>query len=130
VPVVWAVHVGERDAPAIVRWLDRPGASLALSDLLRDPADRERALPAVALMLVRGASAIAAPGDDVQVALGDEILVAGRGEARSRLRGTLHRDPTRDYVLSGRYTSSGWLWSKLLGSRRRSGVQRQGGGRR
>ncbi len=113
VPIVWAVGLNPREAPAIARLLARPGVTLALGDLLRDPAERARTLPVVPLMIVRGDTTITAPADDVAVLPGDEILLAGRGEARNRLRGTLYRDPTRDYVLTGRYAPAGWLWRQL-----------------
>jgi Trk K+ transport system NAD-binding subunit len=113
VPIVWTVGLTVREAPAIARLLARPGVTLALGDLLRDPAERERTLAVVALMIVRDGSTITAPADDVAVRYGDEILLAGRGEARNRLRGTLYRDATRDYVLTGRYAPAGWLWRQL-----------------
>ena len=116
VPVVWAVHLNRRGAPTIARWLAHPGRTLALGDLLRDPAAREQALPAVALMIVRGDSIIAAPADDFILAPDDHLLMAGRGYARHHLYATLRRELTCNYVLTGRNLPSGWMWQKLAGT--------------
>ena len=116
VPVVWAVHLNHRGAPAIARWLAQPGRTLALADLLRNPAAREQVLPAVALMVVRDDAIIAAPADDFVLAAGDHILMAGRGYARRHLYATLHRELTCNYVLTGRNLPSGWMWQKFAGA--------------
>lgn len=113
VPLLWTVRLNARRAPALARWLDGSAHTLRLGDLVRDPAGRDQRLPLVALLVRRGEETIAVPPDDFLVARGDEILFAGRPEARRRLEDTSHRDATRDYVLLGRQVPVGWVWRKL-----------------
>ncbi len=51
--------------------------------------------------------------EDHRLALGDEILFAGRRSARQALAGTLHAAGTRDRVLLGAHMPTGWLWRRL-----------------
>ena len=118
VPLIWGIRLTERGAPAIAEWFAVPNAMLALGDLLRDPAKRERALPVVALMIIRGGAIIACPPDSFAVAAGDEILLAGRSQARRRLYETLQRAVTRDYVLTGHDVPASWVWQKLASARK------------
>lgn len=113
VPLLWTVRLSERRAPALARWLDGSHSALRLGDVVRDPADRDQPLPLVALLVRRGEETVPVPTDDFLVARGDEILFAGRSEARRQLEDTLHRDATRDYVLLGRQVPVGWVWQKL-----------------
>lgn len=119
VPFIWAVYLNARGAPAIADWFARPNAALALGELMRDPAARERPLAAIALMVVRGGEIIPCPEDGFALAPGDEILVAGRSRARRHLLETLQRPATREYVLIGHDVPASWVWQKFVHAGRR-----------
>src|SRR3712207_3490885 len=108
---LWKVRLTEREAPALTPWL--AGGEARLGDLLRNPEDRDEALHAVPLLLLRGDDATLAPAPDVVLASGDELLLVGWPAARRALEVTLVVDAVREYVVSGRRVPSGWGWKKL-----------------
>lgn len=115
-PRLWHVRLDEEQAPTLSAWL---GAGTArLGDLLRSPTGREGPLDAVALLLVRADEPILAPTDDVVLAAGDQLLLAGSASARRALEATLHDEVTREYVLHGRVVPSSWVWRRLRSPRR------------
>jgi voltage-gated potassium channel len=108
---LWKVRLTHAEAPALTGWLAAGGARLG--DLLRDPDDRDVALPAVVLMVLRGEECLLAPDDDTELHPGDELLLAGRPTARRGLDTTMLLDSAREYVVSGRYVPAGWVWRRL-----------------
>ena len=113
---VWKVRLTAAEAPALRGWLAAGGARLG--DLLRDPDDRDERLHAVPLLIARAATdadpgLVVAPGDDVELAPDDELLLVGWPSARGLLDSTLVSDATREYVLHGRYVPASWVWRKL-----------------
>jgi Trk K+ transport system NAD-binding subunit len=115
VPLLWRVRLTAREAPALVRWLAVGTRAVTLGDVLRDPAQPDLPLRAVALAVVRDGQSLRAPPDDYRLAVGDEILFAGRRSARQALAGMLHSDAARDRVLLGPHVPTGWLWRRLAG---------------
>ena len=65
------------------------------------------------LLLLRRDDATLAPGPDVVLATGDELLLAGWPAARRALERTLIVDAVREYVVSGRRVPQSWLWRKV-----------------
>lgn len=111
-PVLWKIRLDAERTPAIMAPL-RAG-EVRLGDLLRRPEDRSGKLHVVPLLLVRDdQSQEAAPGDDVVLAPGDQILFAGGGRERRGLESTLVVDSTASYVLSGKRIASGATWRRL-----------------
>lgn len=125
-PALWPVRLTPDGAPALTEWLD--SGTARLGQLLRDPDDRDARLPVVPLILVRGRSgaprgarragersgeAMLAPGDDVVLHAGDELLFAGHAVERRELEGTLAVEATREYVVTGRQVPASWIWRKL-----------------
>ena len=111
-PDFWNAILGRRDAPGLVDAMARRGRPATLADLLRDPADRSRPLPALALLLVRGGSLIDSPEPATELRPGDEILFAGADWAHRAMRETLLNANTAAYVLTGRAPTS--LIGRLL----------------
>lgn len=111
---LWKVRFTEREAPALASWL--ASGEARLGDLLRNPEDRGEPLHAVALLLLRGEDATLAPGPEVTLAVGDELLLVGWPAARRALERTLIVDAVLEYVVSGRRVPSGWLWRRLGGT--------------
>lgn len=112
-PELWRIRLDRDDAPALTDRLDGPG--LRLDDLLRDPAERERALDIVPLTLLREGERTMAPDGEEVLRPGDHLLLAGRPRARAALHTTLTEVPTASYVVEGRRVPAGWVWRRLTG---------------
>ena len=110
-PALWTLDLDDRAAPALGPWL-RDG-ELRLSDLLRDPEDREEQLAVVVLLVERGGQCQLAPGGDLVLRPGDRLLLAGRAAVRRALAMTLVDVSLPEYLVTGRRTPSGWLWRRL-----------------
>jgi len=113
-PDLWRIRLNHEEAPALVDRLDGPG--LRLSDLLRDPADREHTLDIVVLALLRDAETTMVPSDDVVLRRDDELLLAGRLWARAALKTTMTDVSVASYVVDGRRVPSSWIWRRLTHS--------------
>jgi voltage-gated potassium channel len=110
-PDLWRVRLDPEEAPALAGRLD--GHSLRLDDLLRDPADRDHALPIVPLTLLRQGDRTMAPAGDVLLRAGDQMLLAGRLRDRAALATTMTEVSTASYVIDGRRVPSSWIWRRL-----------------
>lgn len=108
---LWKIRLTADDAPALRARLGAGG--VRLGDLLRDPADRDRRVRAVPLLVLRDEDATLTPADDLVLAAGDEILLAGQPAARRSLEATLLQDAVGEYVISGRQVPSSWIWRRL-----------------
>jgi voltage-gated potassium channel len=108
---LWKVRLTPDEAPAVQDWLATGQARLG--DLLRNPEDRDVALHAVPLLVLRGDTATAAPDGDFLLAPGDELLLAGWSAAERALTTMLEVDAVHEYVLTGRRVPSSWIWRKL-----------------
>lgn len=127
VPLVWSVRLNASEAPAVHRLLMIAQARVALGILRRDPADRQRSLPLLPLLLVRDGRDQEMPGDDTVLHAGDDLLFAGTRAARFAQNLTLDNQNALDYVVTGD-DAQGLLW-RCLSPRKRpaDGVTRQAG---
>ncbi|HEX6936311.1 MAG TPA: potassium channel family protein [Actinomycetes bacterium] len=110
-PVFWQVRLDADEAPTLMRWLAAGDARLG--EVLRSPEDRERRLDAVPLMVLRGDETVLAPEEDFQLSVDDELLLAGRPAARRAFETTLSVDAAGEYVTTGRYAPSSWVWRRI-----------------
>ncbi|MFT4087884.1 MAG: NAD-binding protein [Gordonia sp. (in: high G+C Gram-positive bacteria)] len=124
-PVLWKIRLEHNRTPAIMTALAR--GDVTLGDLLRRPEDRTRPLHVVPLLLIHGDSETLAPGMDVVLEAGDELLFAGGGHERRGLESTLVVDSTSAYVLSGERVPASAVWRAL--TRRRRARRRTGASR-
>lgn len=112
-PEVWSVRISAQRTPALHRQLNLDD-SLRLGDLLKDHADRSKALLCQVLQLDRpGQTSQLLPTPDTLLRQGDELLLVGRRRARARLELTLNNAHALRYVLTGRESSGSWLWERL-----------------
>jgi Trk K+ transport system NAD-binding subunit len=111
-PAVWSVTLNISEAPAMYRLLMQ-GGHARVGDLLRNPACREEPLAILPLYLRREDEAVELPADDFALQPGDQLLFAGRGNARDRQQALLRNEKVRDYVLTGREPPASWLWQWL-----------------
>jgi Trk K+ transport system NAD-binding subunit len=114
VPDIWEVVLDEGHAYAVWEAADR-GTVVTLGALLRDPRDRDRALPAIPLMLVRDAGSELLPEEEKRLHRHDRLLMCGRSCARSRMSWTLQNVHALDYVLTGGGSPESALWRWLSG---------------
>ncbi|MBU6246096.1 MAG: NAD-binding protein [Actinomycetales bacterium] len=114
-PDLWSLTLTPAGAPALCRALALGPVTIA--DLLRDPLDREQALPVTALMLVRDDDAMLAPAAEIAVEEGDLLLLAGRADAIGSQQAMLQDDEVATYLLTGRRVASSWVLRRLLGTR-------------
>jgi len=110
VPQLWSVRINASDAPALHRALMLENREIAVGDLLRNPADRDRPLELFALALARGESFSTLPDEDAKLKAGDEILFAGRAGTRDAQWPMLRDSAIVDYVLTGVERQGGWVW--------------------
>ena len=110
-PDLWRVSLSREDAPALAARLD--GQSLRLADLLRDPADRDRALDIVPLALLRDGERTMTPDGDLVLHADDQLLLAGRLRARAALDTTMTEAFTAAYVIDGQRVPSSWVWRRF-----------------
>ena len=87
---LWRLRLTDTEAPALAGWLASGEAKV--SDLLRDPDDRDQQLLAVCLLVIRDDEAVLLPDEDFVARDGDELLFAGDASARRSLE---HHDAPR-----------------------------------
>lgn len=110
VPAFWTVELNISGAPAIHHGLMVENLEVCVGELTRDSGNRERALPCVPLLLMRGTETIVMPETELPLKPGDHILFAGRRFARDAQWLFLRNLNVRDYVLTGRDIPGGWIW--------------------
>jgi voltage-gated potassium channel len=108
-PHVWQIEIGEPQAPA-VREAERRGFPITLGALLRDPRDRDRTLPAIALMMEHQDQRQVLPEPGNRLRKGDQVLLCGREEARYLLERTLQDLHSLHYVATGEDAPESWVW--------------------
>lgn len=114
-PETWGVTITPLEAPAIYAGL-AAGIPVTVGDLWRDPRNREERLPGIALLLKRGDTEILLPDDTLALAQGDQLLMAGRVEARRQLSWIERNHNSFAYVVTGVERPAGYVW-ELLGQR-------------
>lgn len=110
-PDLWSLRLDQGEAPTLHARL--AGQGVRLTDLLRDPHDRDHELDVVPLALFRDGERTMAPSGDTLLQAGDDLLLAGRLRDRAALHTTLTETPTASYVLDGQRVPAGWLWRRF-----------------
>jgi Trk K+ transport system NAD-binding subunit len=120
-PHVWEITVNEDEAPALCA-VDRRGTPIHVSQLVCDPRERTRSLPALVLLLHSGEGRQLLPGPEERIRCGDRVLLCGRREASYAMMWTIRRESVLDYVLTGDVAPGGavWRWWARRRQRRRA----------
>ena len=133
VPELW-VFACDATLPGVRRAFSaRIEPAFALRDLLSHPDQPEESLPAMALLLVRGAQAIMLPDPGTELEKGDQVLFAGKPGVR-RVQQRYADDPTPiEFIRTGVEPPRGalfrWLTLRaILRSRASSGHHQRAGG--
>ncbi|HSS66762.1 MAG TPA: NAD-binding protein [Gammaproteobacteria bacterium] len=123
VPRLWTVNIDKRSAPAILQVIENEG-SVSLRDVFRDPAERERRLACVALVVRSGKEIRVMPDQFYRIRSGDEILLCGGDKDLHLLEATLHNEYTLKYLISGDDEPRGyvmqWIMRRLNGGQPRA----------
>ncbi|HCS92091.1 MAG: potassium transporter TrkA [Thiohalocapsa sp. PB-PSB1] len=112
VPEVWEVRIDAENAYALVQSRSQ-GAVPTLGDLLRDPRDRGRTLPAIVLMRRRENGRTLLPPLEDRVRDNDQLLFCGRPDAHASMGWTLQNIHALNYVLYGSSPPRGLIWRWL-----------------
>ncbi len=118
------ITLGERDAPAVRRWLAH--RALTLGDLLRDPADRDQRLNLVVVEMLREGQRTILPDDGTRLAVGDKLVLVAGPNGIDALHEALYDDSTLQYLVTGRDVPTSLVWRLfthrvLTGDRRDTG---------
>ncbi|HPZ48282.1 MAG TPA: NAD-binding protein [Propionibacteriaceae bacterium] len=118
------ITIGDRDAPAVRRWLG--SRELTLGELLRDPADRDQHLPVVGVEMLRHGERTILPALDTKLAVGDKIVLVASPQGLTALGEALYDDSTLQYLVTGRDVPTSLMWRLatnriLVGDRRDKG---------
>ncbi|MDB9863283.1 NAD-binding protein [Litorivicinus sp.] len=82
----FALVLTAAQAPGVVELLQKE-ATIKLGDLLIDPLREQPLLPAICLLIARlNADVIPIPGDELDLVLGDQLLLWGEAEALNRIK--------------------------------------------
>jgi len=84
-----------------------------LGDLLRNPADRESSLDALALVVTRDEREWMLPGPRFKVQNGDVILFCGSRRARELIRATVNNPYTLHYLVTDEEAPRSWFFQWL-----------------
>ena len=110
-PKLWEFVICEESTPALYSKVE--SGTVLISDLLRDPRDRNWHLSALPLFLKRGKGNVMLPEDDRILKIGDRILMCGSAQSDSLMQWTTKNLNVIDYVLTGRTNSNSYVLSWL-----------------
>ena len=118
VPDIWELSIDEEHAGAVCQALESSDHPITVGDLMRNPRDRDRPLPAIPLLLIHAEddSRTLLPARDVSLHQGDRILWCGRYSVRSRMQWTLQHPVALEYVVYDAVKPRSWIWRKFGGS--------------
>ena len=115
VPDIWELVIDSEHAAAVHAALQSSGNPITVGDLMRNPRERERLLPAIPLLLIHADdnSSTLLPARDVSLAPGDKLLWCGRYSVRSKMQWTLQHPVALEYVLFDEVRPRSWIWRKF-----------------
>lgn len=107
-------RISVRRTPALARVL-KAGGQVTVGELLADPRDWQQRLHLEVVFIRRQQEDILFPPDELPLAMGDRLLLAGRDGEAARLQAVLENDERLEYVLTGRDRQQGLIWQWLEG---------------
>ena len=114
-PIPLRMWINLSQAPTVVRWLKhRP---ITLGALFRSSQNCDQYIAAMPLLLLRNDESIALPDDDMELQIGDEIVMIGTSDAFDEQSECLYDDSTLFYVATGRDIPTSRAWRRLTRQR-------------
>lgn len=107
-PHRWVIDARSTTAPALSLAISA-GVAVTLGELRRDPTRREELLPAIPLLLKRGAEITLLPKETEIFQKGDQVLFCGPKVASTRMQTSARNHNTLHYVLTGEDRTSSLL---------------------
>ncbi|MCB1724402.1 MAG: potassium channel protein [Chromatiaceae bacterium] len=112
VPHVREWLLDRSEAAALCDYLEQ-GGRFVVSDLVRDPWQRERSLRVIVLLVHRRNDRLLLPGDDTPIRAGDRLLMCGNRTAFTRMQWTVSHRHTLDFIKTGEDRAQGWVWRHI-----------------
>ena len=88
-------------------------SSINIGHIIHDPADNERKLNCVPLLLIRDEDSILLPEDDEEIKAFDRILFCGSRDIKLTMGWTLEVRRSLNYVMTLQDEPEAYLWRKL-----------------
>ncbi len=107
IPKLWEFVICEESTPALAKKVQEEG--VLVSDLLRDPRDRNKNLSALPLFLKRGNGNVMLPEDNRILHLGDRILMCGSEDSDGLMQWSTKNANVLEYVMTGHTESNSYL---------------------
>ena len=117
VPETFAVTINATNASAVSEYIES-GMLVKLQNLMQDPANREKNLKLVPLLLVRDDVSYLVPDRDMVVLDGDCFLFCGTYDAKTALPASINNTKSFNYIMSGLEVPDSivWRWIKRMTS--------------
>jgi len=112
VPRMLEITIDEHHASAVINKLTQ-GENVLLSDLLRNPVNRDTDLGCIPLLLERHNGRILLPDPELEIKAGDRFLFCAGSNGFSRLLWNMQHDNILNYVRTGQVSHQSWIWRKL-----------------
>lgn len=107
-PKLWEFIIDEKTTPALFEKVSTQ--PVAISDLFRDPRNRERKLDALPLFLNRGKGNVMLPEDDRMLEVGDRILICGSDQSDYLMQWSTKNLNILNYLLTGKVESNSYIF--------------------
>lgn len=113
VPNSWVIHATAKEAPALYEALSRK-ETVKIHHIAREPHDRKRHMPCLALMLERRDQLHLLPDNDMEIEFGDRLLFAGKYDAAKGMALICSYTHLLSYVMTGRHAVLNPILKKLM----------------
>lgn len=111
-PYIWTVKISKDGAPAVTKALSL-GRRIALKHLITDPANHDKPLTCIALLLKRGDELTLLPEDDSDIQAFDQVLFCGLRKIKNSMTPTLDDLSVLNYVMTSRNEPQSYIWKKI-----------------
>ena len=110
-PLLWSEIL--TDISCVVPGCRNKVHEVSLADLMRNPADRQSQLDAIALVVTRSTQDFMLPDSDFKVQTGDVVLFCGSRLARHLLYATVNNPYTLHFLVTGEEPPRSWFFQWL-----------------
>jgi len=117
VPETFALTINATNAIAVSEYI-KNGMQIKLQNLMQDPANREKNLKLVPLLLIRDGVSHLVPDQEMVVLNDDCILFCGTYDAKTALPASMNNTKTFNYIMNGLEIPDSlvWRWIKRITS--------------
>ncbi|TCV90855.1 potassium channel family protein [Sulfurirhabdus autotrophica] len=112
VPQTWALYITQQDSPALFKGI-LEASQVCISDLYRDPRNRNERLACIVLLVQRGDTEYLLPDEDFNLQQEDRILLCGRFGASTQMEWIAKNHNVFNYLITGTERASGAFWQWL-----------------